>query len=130
MEAHKIDIEKLIMRSREPTTTLDYEEDGIERMGYEKKMLGGTSNELHKKLKNIRDNFSRDIHQRKGKSGAGAYRKAPYVYTQRLQFLTDVVLPRQTTSSLDNEYSFELDTNNPEMPTLIYKEKYNSKIGK
>ncbi|CAH1995116.1 unnamed protein product [Acanthoscelides obtectus] len=149
MEAHKIDIEKLIceVENQPPLWDIrkkEYSDRVMRRKCWEElvnlfakenntidenKQLG---NELHKKWKNIRDNFSRDIHQRKGKSGAGAYRKAPYVYTQRLQFqfLTNVILPRQTTSSLDNEYSSELDTNNPETPTLIYKEKYNSKIDK
>lgn len=34
---------------------------------------------LHKKWKNIRDRFARDVQERKGKSGDGARNKPPYM---------------------------------------------------
>lgn len=56
---------------------------------------------IRKKWKNIRDRFARELQERKGKSGDGARTKAPYVYTKHLQFLKDILTPKQTINSLE-----------------------------
>lgn len=93
-----------------------------------------TGDELHKKWKNIRDNFSRDTQQRKGKSGDGGHQKAPYVYTQRLQFLLDIIAPKKTINSLEPTETLhdESDSANstPETSTPISTKEIRSRIGK
>lgn len=59
-----------------------------------------TGDILHKKWKNIRDNFSRCLQNRR-KSGEGANTKVPYMYSNQLQFLRDTLEPRKTTNSLE-----------------------------
>ncbi len=92
---------------------------------------------LHKKWKNIRDNFSRDVQGRKRKSGdEGGTTKAPYMYSQQLQFLRDTVLPKETSSSLQgslqqqphltNETSLTTPPPSTSQKTKIGKKKLNS----
>lgn len=58
---------------------------------------------MHKKWKNVRDRFARDLQERKGKSGNGARKKPPYMYAQQLDFLKDTVNPKRTVSSLERK---------------------------
>lgn len=73
---------------------------------------------LHKKWKHIRDNFTRDLQLRKGKSGDGASRKAPYMYAQQLEFLRDTVEPKQTTNSLQPPDEEQLNDDGPSTSTI------------
>lgn len=54
------------------------------------------------KIAKISDNYSRHIQQRKGNSGAGCSQKTPYIYLQRLQFLIDIIVLKQTINSLES----------------------------
>ncbi|KAF5301289.1 hypothetical protein FQR65_LT19238 [Abscondita terminalis] len=95
-------------RSWEEVVILFSREDDTEE---EKKKLGIL---LQKKWKNVRDRYSREVQQRKGKSGDGFKKKSPYVYTQQLSFLEDTIKNRTTSNSMDNNEQESQETENPE----------------
>ncbi|XP_055624020.1 uncharacterized protein LOC129767315 [Toxorhynchites rutilus septentrionalis] len=52
---------------------------------------------LHKKWKNVRDNFARELHGRaRSKGRIHGHPKAPYMYTENLQFLKDIILSKES----------------------------------
>lgn len=65
---------------------------------------------MHKKRKNIRDHFSRDLQSRKRKSGSeGGASKTPYIFSQQLQFLKDTIEMKGTCNSVEGTPAPQLD---------------------
>lgn len=55
-----------------------------------------------KKWKNIRDTYATKLRENKGKSGQGRKSKSAYMYTNQLNFLSDVLQPRPTDTSMND----------------------------
>lgn len=85
---------------------------------------------LHKKWKNIRDRFARDLQERKGKTGEGARKKAPYMYARQLEFLRDTLTPQKTSNSLEGDKKEEDEEDDEEDDALIEKRPRISRVGK
>ncbi|XP_075687708.1 uncharacterized protein LOC142656667 [Rhinoderma darwinii] len=57
--------------------------------------------EIKTRWRSCRDQFRREMGER-GRSGDGASRKRPYMYTQQLMFLKDIMEMRTTTDNLED----------------------------
>jgi len=57
--------------------------------------FGITVENFKKKWKNLRDRFTKGIHEQKGKSGQAATKKKEWPLMSSLEFLRDTVKPRK-----------------------------------
>ncbi|XP_037931079.1 uncharacterized protein LOC119665896 [Teleopsis dalmanni] len=78
---------------------------------------------LHKKWKNIRDRFARDISSKKRKYRDKSECKSPYMFTEQLQFLREVVISKRkakshTTQNEDEEHIVNTHPKNPNQYSL------------
>ncbi|XP_075715523.1 uncharacterized protein LOC142750405 [Rhinoderma darwinii] len=72
--------------------------------------------EIKTRWRSCRDQFRREMGER-GRSGDGASRKRPYMYTQQLMFLKDIMEMRTTTDNLeDTAEETDVGESRPEPP--------------
>lgn len=78
-----------------------------------------------KKWKNIRDTYATKLRENKGKSGQGRKSKSAYMYTNQLNFLSDVLQPRPTDTSM-NDVTFHDETS----PVHAFKKRKGNMVEK
>lgn len=74
---------------------------------------------LQRKWKNIRDRYARELKEKKGKSGQGRKGKSTYLYTNQLAFLSGVILPRTTDTSLNTMDPSSPNENGPPLESQV-----------
>lgn len=72
---------------------------------------------LQKKWKNIRDRYSRELQEKRGKSGNSSKKKSPYMHSQALMFLEDTVKNRKASisASMDDSQGLSQSVDNAEV---------------
>ncbi|XP_075716116.1 uncharacterized protein LOC142751027 [Rhinoderma darwinii] len=83
--------------------------------------LNPTVQDIKTRWRSCRDQFRREMGER-GRSGDGASRKRPYIYTKQLMFLKDIMEMRTTTDNLEDtaeENDFGESLQEPPAPNVL-----------